>query len=189
MCGFPDQMPGRRSSRQGMTSRATARITTSSWWSKTCPARVSNAAPPTSSGSANPGGSSSLRISPRSAFSRLSAASENTPRSLLMDDGSGPGYAEIFEVEERQGAVVIWHDVNQGRSAALRTDFGWLMLNAAGHTVVWADSDGQHLPADVLAVGAEVEHRVALGDPAAVVLGGRGFSGRVPMARTWATGR
>ena len=100
---------------------------------------------------------------------------------LVVDDGSGPEYAEFFDAADRLGAVVIAHGSNQGKAAALRTGFGWLMANAAGHTVVCADSDGQHLPQDVIAVGAEVNRRAAEGAPRAVVLGVRGFSGEVPL--------
>jgi len=100
---------------------------------------------------------------------------------LVVDDGSGPEFREIFEAADRLGAVVVAHDVNQGKAAALRTGFRWLVLNAPGQTVVCADSDGQHLPKDVLAVGAEVARRAAHGEPDAVVLGVRGFDGQVPL--------
>src|SRR5660397_60185 len=100
---------------------------------------------------------------------------------LVVDDGSGPFFAAIFDEAHRLGAVVVSHDANHGKAAALRTGFRWMTLHAPGHSVVCADSDGQHLPRDVLAVGAEVERRIADCAPPAVVLGVRGFSGEVPV--------
>lgn len=100
---------------------------------------------------------------------------------LVVDDGSGPAYAEYFDAADRLGAVVIAHEVNRGKAAALRTGFSWLMEHAKGKQVVCADSDGQHLPADIRAVGAELERRRVSGAPDAVVLGARSFSGEVPL--------
>jgi len=93
---------------------------------------------------------------------------------LVVDDGSGPRFTEVFDSADRLAAIVIGHDANQGKAAALRTGFEWLIRNAPGQTVVCADSDGQHLPSDVLAVGAEVDRRLLGGEPVAVILGVRG---------------
>lgn len=100
---------------------------------------------------------------------------------LVVDDGSGPDYREVFDSADRLGAHVLTHAVNEGKAAALRTGFRWLMRHSPGQPVVCVDSDGQHMPADVLAVGAEVEHRSVLGLPDAVVLGVRAFDGKVPL--------
>ncbi|MFV0461423.1 MAG: GtrA family protein [Actinomycetales bacterium] len=98
---------------------------------------------------------------------------------IVVDDGSGTAYAEIFSAAAAAGARVLTHATNRGKGAALRTGFEWIMANRAGQDVVCADSDGQHLPADILAVAAALHP----GDPQAgpdIVLGCRRFTGTVP---------
>jgi len=71
---------------------------------------------------------------------------------IVIDDGSGPDYAEIFrEVEERFHYTVLRHAVNLGKGRGLKTAFNYL-LNREGELVgcVTADSDGQHTPADII---------------------------------------
>lgn len=102
-------------------------------------------------------------------------------RVLVVDDGSGDPFRELFTASGRAGAVVVTHSENEGKAAALRTGFRWLIDNAPGDVVVCADSDGQHLPADVLAVGTHASERAAAGLPDAIVLGARGFTGKVPL--------
>ena len=94
---------------------------------------------------------------------------------LVVDDGSGPASAPVFDAARQRGCVVLTHPVNRGKGAALRTGFGFVLEHAPGEDVVCADSDGQHTPADVL----RVADRVAAG--ASLVLGVRGFTGTVPL--------
>ena len=93
---------------------------------------------------------------------------------LVVDDGSGPPSAPVFAAARQRGCVVLTHPVNRGKGAALRTGFRHALEHAPGEDVVCADSDGQHTPADVLAVA----DRVTAGAP--LVLGARGFTGDVP---------
>lgn len=95
---------------------------------------------------------------------------------VVVDDGSGSAYAAIFAECERRGAVVARHDVNRGKGAALKTGFACVAQRFPGHSVVCADSDGQHSPVDVLRVAAALDE----GDPD-MVLGVRRFTGRVPL--------
>ncbi|WIM93740.1 bifunctional glycosyltransferase family 2/GtrA family protein [Actinoplanes oblitus] len=94
---------------------------------------------------------------------------------LVVDDGSGPAYAEFFDAARRAGAEVIALDRNRGKGFALRAGFAHAAARHPGHDVVCADSDGQHRPADIEAVAA----RTAL-TGAAMVLGVRRFTGPVP---------
>lgn len=94
---------------------------------------------------------------------------------LVVDDGSGPAYAEFFDDARMAGAEVITLDRNRGKGFALRTGFAHAAARHPGHDVVCADSDGQHRPADIEAVAA----RVGVTD-AAMVLGVRRFTGPVP---------
>ncbi|WP_062202322.1 GtrA family protein [Demequina salsinemoris] len=99
---------------------------------------------------------------------------------LLVDDGSGPSYGEVFTVAEGYGATVLRHRVNRGKAAALRTGLAWLLDHSAKVDVVCADADGQHRPADIMRVAAEVNRRRNAAEPPAVVLGARAFDGDVP---------
>ncbi|GAA0443928.1 sugar translocase [Actinoplanes capillaceus] len=96
-------------------------------------------------------------------------------RVVVVDDGSGPPYAEMFAQARRAGAEVITLDRNRGKGFALRTGFAHIQARCPGEDVVCADSDGQHRVEDIEAVAARV--RVS---GAAMVLGVRRFTGRVP---------
>lgn len=93
---------------------------------------------------------------------------------LVVDDGSGSAYTPIFVRAVFMGATVITHSANRGKGAALKTAFAWVERNAPGESVVCADSDGQHLVHDIVRVASSVR-------PGAMVLGGRRFTGRVPL--------
>ncbi|MDO5285577.1 MAG: glycosyltransferase family 2 protein [Actinomycetia bacterium] len=93
---------------------------------------------------------------------------------LVVDDGSGPRYRPVVAEAAAAGATVIAHDRNRGKGAALKTGLRWVTEHAPGSDVVCADSDGQHRPYDVARVAAAVR-------PGTMVLGGRRFTGRVPL--------
>ena len=59
---------------------------------------------------------------------------------LVVDDGSSDSTAGIAR---RYGAVVLSHDVNRGKGAALRTGFRWAIDNGYD-AVLTMDADGQH---------------------------------------------
>jgi len=96
-------------------------------------------------------------------------------RVVVVDDGSGPEYAHLFDAVRLLGCSVLAHPANRGKGAALRTGFAFVNRNWPGETVVCADSDGQHGVVDILRVAA----RVADGTP--LVLGARRFTGSVPV--------
>ena len=94
---------------------------------------------------------------------------------VVVDDGSGPGYAPVFAAVRELGAAVITSERNRGKGHALRTGFAYIRDRHPGRGVVCADSDGQHRPSDIEAVA---RHVAVSG--AAMVLGGRRFTGAVP---------
>ncbi|MDN5319832.1 MAG: hypothetical protein PWP49_252 [Thermococcaceae archaeon] len=59
---------------------------------------------------------------------------------LVVDDGSKDRTSEIAQ---NAGAIVIRHDVNKGKGAALKTGFGYALANGYD-VVVTLDADGQH---------------------------------------------
>lgn len=97
-------------------------------------------------------------------------------RIVVVDDGSGEDYGGLFESARQAGCIVLTHDHNLGKGRALKTGFAF--LKKAGETggVVCADSDGQHLPADIVRIAAAVDEH-----PDHIVLGCRHFTGRVPL--------
>lgn len=98
-------------------------------------------------------------------------------RVVLVDDGSGAEYSEVFDAARANGNVsIVRHAVNLGKGAALKSGFNHCLVewpDAAG--VVTADADGQHTAPDILRVADALEAH-----PAQVVLGIRRFDKGVP---------
>ena len=88
---------------------------------------------------------------------------------VVVDDGSGPRHAAVFDDVAALGATVLGHVRNQGKGAALRTGFRHAMSAFPGHSVVTADADGQHTVADILNVGATTVAAVDSGAPVMVL--------------------
>ena len=81
---------------------------------------------------------------------------------LLVNDGSGPAYDPLFaQAKEIGQALADLHILtlpeNGGKGAALRAGISWAQKQAPGQVIISADADGQHLPADILALGRETE--------------------------------
>ncbi|OCT14577.1 glycosyl transferase family 2 [Paenibacillus pectinilyticus] len=95
---------------------------------------------------------------------------------LVVDDGSGEEYRAIFDSAKEAGCTVLTHSINQGKGSALKTGFDYIRQYGNDDGVVCADSDGQHLPGDILRLTKAVrEHRNH------IVLGSRQFTGKVPL--------
>ena len=97
---------------------------------------------------------------------------------VIVDDGSGPAFAPIFDqCAALPGVTVLTHAINLGKGAALKTGFNHILCSwpdSAG--VVTADADGQHAVADIARLAARLEQ-----DPGALILGVRRFQGDVPL--------
>ena len=91
---------------------------------------------------------------------------------VVVDDGSDTRCAPVFEHAGSLGCAVLVHGANEGKGAALKTAFEWVLHNTPESCigVVTADADGQHTPHDIVAVG----NAVTL-DPSQLVLGCRNF--------------
>ena len=88
---------------------------------------------------------------------------------LVVDDGSGSTYVPIFTELAIRGVTIIAPPVNRGKGAALRTGLAWARTHRSDHIVVTADADGQHLPRDILRVGAKTERMASIGTRALVL--------------------
>ena len=110
---------------------------------------------------------------------------------VVVDDGSGPDYAELFD-KLAVGATVLTHAANRGKGAALKTGLEYInrymaysetVMTGSGAVsvygrdtvIVTVDADGQHLPDDVLRVA-----EIAAVRRDALVLGSRALDEEVP---------
>ena len=88
-------------------------------------------------------------------------------RVILVNDGSRPETEEYFQELDRLPQVtLLTHPVNQGKGAAMKTAFTWLLEHWPDCPgVVTVDGDGQHHPEDALACAQKMlaEERVILG--------------------------
>jgi glycosyltransferase involved in cell wall biosynthesis len=94
---------------------------------------------------------------------------------VVVDDGSGPEYRDVFDGVNALGCHVIGYARNRGKGFALKTGFGFIADHLPGRNVICADSDGQHTIVDILRVAAAVQPGLP-----AMVLGTRNFTGNVP---------
>lgn len=95
---------------------------------------------------------------------------------VVVDDGSGAGYSDIFTQTE-QYATVLAYDVNRGKGYALKTGLKYI----SGHCgkddiIVTVDSDGQHGTDDIRGVAD-----AAAAQPGTLVLGVRNFGSNTPL--------
>ena len=105
-------------------------------------------------------------------------ARQYTDAVIVVDDGSADATAEIAGAA---GALVVRHDRNRGKGAALSTGFR-RALTLQPKAIVTLDADGQHTPAEIDAVLAPV-----LQGEADIAIGSRYLTHNtgVPRHRTW----
>lgn len=83
---------------------------------------------------------------------------------VVVDDGSDENAADFAELPSE--VVLLRHAVNRGKGRAIKTALEWLMAQGERFsTAVFADGDGQHLPADIerVATRSVETNRVAFG--------------------------
>src|SRR5689334_9507597 len=103
---------------------------------------------------------------------------ERVPVIIVVDDGSGSDFRDVFEQVSRFPNVeLLRHAANLGKGAALKTAMNHALCafpNLVG--IVTADADGQHAPVDILKVAERM-----LAEPESLILGSREFAGDVPL--------
>ncbi len=123
---------------------------------------------------------SSRPTGPAERLLRLVAAlsAGSIPAIVLVDDGSGPRYADTFRrAAEYPRVRLVRHAVNLGKGAALKSGFNEALCTFPHlQGVITADADGQHHPEDIL----QVADRLAA-QPDRLVLGTRAFHGDIPL--------
>ena len=97
---------------------------------------------------------------------------------VVVNDGSGPEFEPIFaELSAMAGVTVVRHAINLGKGAALKTGINYILAGMGDFAgIVTADADGQHHPDDIRKVIARFGQQ-----PEALVMGARGFAGKVPL--------
>ncbi len=97
---------------------------------------------------------------------------------VIVNDGSGAQYNEIFEKAElliqSQGGVLLNHTENRGKGRALKTSFSYVLENMGENVigVITTDSDGQHTVECIKKIKAELQK-----NPNNLILGSRNFDG------------
>jgi glycosyltransferase involved in cell wall biosynthesis len=99
---------------------------------------------------------------------------------IVIDDGSQDGTAAVAEAA---GAIVLRHEQNRGKGAAIATGLNFFAGSDA-EFAVWLDADGQHDPAEIPKFIEEARRTGA-----SIVVGTRMTeTGRMPLVR-WLTNR
>lgn len=99
---------------------------------------------------------------------------------VIVNDGSGEAYNNIFTRAKDIGCTVLNHKVNKGKGQALKTGFNYIKETTEKEGVVCADCDGQHLPKDIIKIGETIsKHHNS------IILGTRRFIGDVPFRSTF----
>lgn len=102
---------------------------------------------------------------------------------VIVNDGSSIDALPYFDtVKSYSEVILLEHEKNRGKGAALKTAFAYLHANCPDiDCAVCADADGQHT---VDCIGRCLE--VFRGNPQQIVLGGRDFgTGNVPARSLW----
>lgn len=94
---------------------------------------------------------------------------------VVIDDGSGSDYDEIFE-SAQEYAEVHRHKLNRGKGEALKSGLRLIQKEyQAPYIVVTADADGQHRTEDIIKVGETAEQH-----PDSLILGKRNLDKSAP---------
>ncbi len=114
----------------------------------------------------------------------LKAAYEAGLKIIVVDDGSGPAFSELF-AKAQQYAYVISYPVNKGKGHALKTAFSYIRntYKEERTTIVTLDCDGQHKIEDVIKVCEFSESH-----PKAMILGSRKQSKESPWKSRFGNG-
>jgi len=98
---------------------------------------------------------------------------KSSRRVLIFNDGSDPQYNDLFSRVRTEFSDIIYleHSVNCGKGKTLKDSISYAMEHYPGCGIVTADSDGQHLAADILKIAEVLEE-----DKTDLVLGFRDFS-------------
>lgn len=96
---------------------------------------------------------------------------------VIVDDGSDAAFSRDFAMlAAMPNVTVLRNAVNLGKGAALKHGFNHLLVTGDEVSIITADADGQHTPADIVRVA-----EMAAGKPGTQVMGVRHFGQNVPL--------
>ncbi len=97
---------------------------------------------------------------------------------ILVDDGSDALHKAVLnKIENQHKITILHHDHNMGKGAALKDGMKYAYENFPDIVgVVTADGDGQHTPADIIAIGKTLEK-----EKNKLIIGTRCFDRKVPL--------
>lgn len=105
----------------------------------------------------------------------LQSAQKEGLKIIVIDDGSGHCFSDIFEQVSKL-AVVLPHTENRGKGCAIKTGLEYVRGHFfSPYTVVTMDADGQHQVSAAIRVCEAAEH-----NPNALILGSRRLRENVP---------
>ena len=77
---------------------------------------------------------------------------------VIVDDGSGPAYQEIFSATKEFAQIILVHNKNRGKGAALKTGMLYIREHLPHvENFITCDADGQHRVEDVLRVNQQLQ--------------------------------
>ena len=95
---------------------------------------------------------------------------------LVVNDGSEQQALEIFD-QLSNYAVVLTHDINRGKGAAIKTALRYVSDNLSDiQGIAMLDADGQHRPEDAMRLLTQLHE-----NDTGLVLGVRSFNGKIPL--------
>lgn len=95
---------------------------------------------------------------------------------VLVDDGSGPGFSDIF-AKAAFFAKIISYPVNKGKGTALKMGMFYIQkMFEENSIIVTVDADGQHRPEDAFRLCQKAEE-----NPTMLILGSRRLKENVPL--------
>jgi len=95
---------------------------------------------------------------------------------IIVNDGSAKQFDTIFGLAKDYGCIVLTHEVNQGKGAALKTAFRHVLNSKDSDGLICADCDGQHTWQDIQKLAEAIPK-----NPSSILLGCRNFIGDVPL--------
>ena len=102
--------------------------------------------------------------------------SDNEFETIVIDDGSGEGFASLFE-SAKQYATVLTHPQNKGKGCAIKTGLSYIEAKYGKECiVVTVDADGQHKVEDAKKLCQLVSE-----SPNTLYLGSRRLEGKIPL--------
>ncbi len=98
---------------------------------------------------------------------------EGFARFIVVDDGSAAEFSDIFRRAEKLGCLVVRHEQNHGKGAAIKTALRAAGGRAGADGYITVYADGQHQPEDVRRIAERMDAA-----PNALILGTRDFHSR-----------